>query len=337
MKHFLLIIFSILLGTVSCQRQDNSQPFEETRILMDTVVRISIYPQGMSEKKMSAVMDKAFRMIEAMEIKTSAYIDTSEVNQIGAESGRNSVLVSPDVVQLLNNSITVSDQSEGAFDVTIGAIKKLWGFDSDVPHIPDRSLLSSMLTNIDYKQIHIEDDQVMLNHEGMQIDLGGIAKGYIIDRAVDILRENGIRAAIVDGGGDLRIIGSHPSSETWRIGIRHPRSENGELYGVIKTGEASIATSGDYERFFIQDGVRYHHILDPKTGFPANGCVSVTIVSGSAVLADAFATAVFVLGPEKGMALIEHIPTIEGLIIYENEGRLQHVISDGLLQKIEFQ
>ncbi|MCJ7697094.1 MAG: FAD:protein FMN transferase, partial [Thermoplasmata archaeon] len=201
---------------------------------MDTVVRISIYPQGMSKKNMSAVMDKAFRMIEAMEIKTSAYIDTSEVKQIGAESGRNSVRVSPDVVQLLKNSISVSDQSGGAFDVTVGAIKKLWGFDSDVPHVLDRSLLSSMLPKVDYHQIHIEDDYVMLNREGMQIDLGGIAKGYIIDRAVDILRENGVRAAIVDGGGDLRIIGSHPSRETWRIGIRHPRSENGELYGVIE-------------------------------------------------------------------------------------------------------
>ncbi|MCJ7813448.1 FAD:protein FMN transferase, partial [bacterium] len=107
--------------------------------------------------------------------------------------------------------------------------------------------------------------------------------------------------------------------------------------GVIETGEASIATSGDYERYFIQDGVRYHHILDPKTGFPANGCISVTIVTESAVLADAYATAVFVLGPEKGMELIEQTQSVEGLIIYEEEGSLQHVVSDGLLQKIEFQ
>lgn len=339
MKRVLLVISFPLLGMLSCLIQGNSTPFEQTRFLMDTVVQISIYPQGMSEKEMNRIMDKVFAMMEEMEVKMSSHIDTSDVNQINTEAGQSSVQVSSDVIQLLKTSTRLSEMCEGALDITVGAIDNLWHFNSDFPIVPDQSIVSSILPLVDYQQIRIDDrdHSVMLNLKGMQIDLGSIAKGYIIDRGIEILQENGVCSGIIDAGGDLRIVGFHPERKTWRIGIRDPRGENGELYGIIETAAVSIATSGDYERYFIQDGIVYHHIFDPRTGFPARGCISVTIVAEEAVIADGYATAVFVLGPEEGMALIEHIPEIEGLILYEEEGTIQSVVSDGLLDKIQYQ
>ncbi|MBN2028881.1 FAD:protein FMN transferase [bacterium] len=337
MKQFVLVLSFLLFGVFSCQIQDKSNPNEQMRFLMDTVVRISIYPQGLSEKKIDSIVNQIFRMMEEMEIKMSTYMDSSDVSRINSASGQRHVQVSPDVVQLLKTSIMVSENSEGLFDVTIGVIKNLWKFDSDLPVVPDPSLIEAMLPLVNYQEIQIEGDSVMLKRASMQLDLGAIAKGYIIDRGIEILNKNGVKAGIIDAGGDLRIVGSHPTRKTWRIGIRDPRGENGELYGVFETNAISVATSGDYERYFIQDGITYHHILDPRTGYPANACVSVTIAAEQAAIADAYATTVFVLGPERGMALIERMPGIEGLILYEVDGQLQFVGSDAFVQKLQFQ
>lgn len=170
----------------------------------------------------------------------------------------------------------------------------------------------------------------------MCVDLGGIAKGLIINRGVDVLREAGIQSGIIEAGGDLRIFGNHPVREKWNIAIRHPRSDEGAFFGVLATDETGIATTGDYERYFYNDGKRYHHILDPQTGYPAEGCISVTVVAESALLADAYATAVFVLGIDEGMALIDRLPSVDGIIIYEEEDRIQYKISERLQQMIEF-
>ncbi len=337
MRRFLPIISLLLFIFFSCQIQDTHNPYVQTRFLMDTVIRISIYPQGLSEKEMDTIVNQIFDMMEKMEIRMSAYIDTSDVSRINSASGQRHVRVSPDILQLLKTSLMVSGNCEGVFDVTVGTIKDLWKFDSDLPLVPDRSHIDSMLPLVDYQQIQIDGDSVMLKRNGMQIDLGAIAKGYIIDRGIAMLSENGVKAAIIDAGGDLRMVGSHPTRDTWRIGIRDPRGESGEIYGIIETGAVSIATSGDYERFFVHDGIIYHHILDPRTGYPANGCISVTIMADHAVIADAYATAVFVMGPEQGMALINRVPEVEGLILYEIDGQVQFVGSDEFVQKIKFQ
>lgn len=337
MKHLVAIIGVFSLGLVSCGDLRGNGPVERTRFLMDTVVRVSVYDKGMSERKIGRAIDRVFREMEKIETKASIHVDTSDVLRVVKKSGKSAVRVSPEIFWLLKKSVEVSDKTWGAFDVSVGVVKALWGFDTDHPSVPDSTAVQSLLPKVDYREIALQDSGVFLRQPGMSIDLGGIAKGYIIDQGIRVLQEEGIRSGLVEAGGDLRVFGSHPDRKVWRIGIRHPRGEEGELFGVLETGAVSIATSGDYERFFVRDGKRYHHILDPKTGFPATGCISVTIVAECALLADAYATAVFVMGPVKGMALIKDHPSIEGMIIYEVAGQCHHVMSEGLVGKIHFQ
>ena len=322
-------------GLIGCRGPDPQHPITETRFLMDTVVRIAVYDEGMTREDIRAAIERAFEVMRAVEAKTSMYVDSSEVSRIAKEAGRDYVRVSDEIFWLLNESVKVSEETRDAFDVTVGVVKRLWDFDSDHPSVPDSLRVKSCLAKVDYRGIRFRDGEVFLRESGMQIDLGGIAKGYVIDRGVEVLEEAGVRSGIVDAGGDLRIFGRHPWRETWRIGIRHPRKQEGELFGVLETGPGSIFTSGDYERYFVEYGKRYHHILDPKTGFPAEGCVSVTVAAESGVLADAYATAVFVMGPAEGMTLIERLPGVEGLIIYEEGDQLRYVVSEGLRRKIQ--
>ena len=320
-----------------CCGQASFVPIEETRFMMDTVVRISVYESDKSAEDVHALIDRTFEEMAEIERKTSRYADSSDVSRLAYAAGKSRVPVSSETFGLLNTANRISEVSAGAFDVTIGALKIEWGFDSEVPGKPADEDIETVLSRVDFRLVGLKDDGVLLAQTGMSIDLGGLAKGFIIDRAVEILQEQGIRAGIVDAGGDLRTFGFPPGRKKWRIGIRHPRSNEGALFGILEIGEASVATSGDYERYFIEDGRRYHHILNPKTGYPAGGCVSVTVVAENAVEADAYATAVFVLGPEQGMEFLDRLPSVQGMILYEDNGTLVHVMSAGLEEKIRLE
>jgi thiamine biosynthesis lipoprotein len=336
MKVHLLIKGLSLLILFSCGNSGTEKPITQSCILMDTIVRISVYENSLSKQQVQKALDLAFQEMEKVEEKTSAYMDSSDLFKIEKMAGRHWVSVSPGTFGILQQSLEISKKTHGSFDVTIGTIKKIWGFDSENPSIPDSALIHACLSRMGNEHIRLGDNSVFLKRTGIHLDLGGAAKGYIIDRGVDILRKAGIRSGIVDAGGDMRIFGRHPIKKHWTIGLQHPREPRNVLLAEVHTSEASIATSGDYERFFEEGGIRYHHILDPETGFPANECVSVTIVAQSAFLADAYATAVFVMGPEKGMALIESEPSLEGLIVFEVDGQLKTVISPGLQENIHF-
>ena len=200
--------------------------------------------------------------------------------------------------------------------------------------MPEAGEIAAQLPLVDYRQVLVDSPLVRLARAGMAIDVGGIAKGMAIDLACEALLENGCTDFIVDAGGDLRVQTGPLSQQTPKIWIKHPRL-TGTLWGYLTLTSGSVATSGDYERFFWgPDSTRYHHILDPLTGYPARGCVSVTIVSETALLADALATAVFVLGPDKGMFLIDSLPEIEGLILFEKNHQLNYVMSPGLSDKL---
>ncbi len=330
------IVGIIILCLLSCQNPSGKQPVEQTRFLMDTVVRVAVYEETLSKEEIEMAIDRAFQIMEEVEARTSVYVDSSEVIRINKASGRCRVPILPEMFSLLKQSMEVSEATGGAFDITVGAIKSAWQFEANHPHVPEASEIESLLPKVNFRNILLGKDNVLLAERGMRIDMGGVAKGFVIDRGVGVLREAGIRAGLVDAGGDLRIFGQHPYRDRWKIGIRHPRSHEGELMGVLETEASSIATSGDYERYFIQDGKRYHHILNPKTGYPADGCISVTIVAESAVLADAYATAVFVLGPDDGMALIERRDDLEGLIVFEKENVLDYLVSTGLQDRVQF-
>ncbi len=313
-----------------------SGPVEEVYFLMDTMARISIYDTDITK---SAIQDAASYAVEEMkrvEQLLSVHIDSSEAAKINRNAGKKALMISKDIECVIEESMKISETSSGAFDITIGPLKKLWNFESNTPTVPDSESICSVLKTIGYGRLKISDGKIFLQDAGMEIDLGGIAKGYIIDSGIRALKRKGIKSAIIEAGGDLRILGKKPDKGFWRIGIRHPRGERNGLIGILRLeGGSSVATSGDYERYFFKDRIRYHHILNPRTGYPARGCISVTIVADNCMVADGYATAVFVLGPKKGMELIENVDSIEGVIIYEKDEELEFLASDGIKDKID--
>ena len=204
----------------------------------------------------------------------------------------------------------------GTFDVTFGALTDIWKFDHDPDNSIPRRSDSARLPLIDYRQVgdRRSAGTVFLRRKGMKIHLVGIGKGSAVDRAVTILRRAGLRNFMIQAGGDL-YVGGQKGGRPWRLGINDPRGREGESFATVDLSDSTFSTSGDYARFFLKDGVRYHHILDPSTGQPARLCRSVTIASDNPVLADAIAKGVFILGPEKGMALVERIPKLGAVIV----------------------
>jgi thiamine biosynthesis lipoprotein len=201
---------------------------------------------------------------------------------------------------LLERSIRYSQITQGTFDVTWRGMGTIWHFDEDfVP--PTNAEVEAARRNIDYRAIKIEANSIYLP-EGKNIGLGGIAKGYGVNRAVEVLVKAGFPDCLVDGGGDVKVSGTR-SGEPWKLGVQHPRQPHGTLLGVVRTSNRALVTSGDYERFRIVDGVRYHHIIDPRTGWPANASTSVSVLSNDAEQGVVLAKAIFILGPKKGLEL----------------------------------
>ena len=215
------------------------------------------------------------------------------------------------------------------FDITIGSIKKLWNFSSNNHFVPNSDDIKKSLEYVDYQLIDIKNHKIKFLSPGVEIDLGGIAKGFAIDEAIRILQKNNIKDAMVNAGGDLRAICSKLTRGKRKVWINHPRIGN-ERFGYFQMDNGSVATSGDYGRFFFQDSIRYHHLLNPKTGYPANKCISVTILTKEAIIADAMSTTVFVLGPELGMDFVDKFENIEAIILFEQDEKLKWNISNGL-------
>jgi thiamine biosynthesis lipoprotein len=243
------------------------------------------------------------------------------------------VPVSADVRELLATARQVSEWTGGKFDVTFGALSGLWKFDHDQDNvIPDMDVVRGRLPLIDYRAIHVNDSAgtVFLARKGISMHLGGIGKGYALDRAAGILRRQGVRDFMVQSGGDIYVSGLK-NGQPWRLGIQDPRGPANRSFADVDLTDGTFSTSGDYERSFLKNGRRYHHILDPSTGEPARGTRSVTIVANRAVLADALSTGVFLLGPDAGMALIERLPDVDGVIVSDKN---EVLISSGLRGKV---
>jgi thiamine biosynthesis lipoprotein len=302
----------LLLIILGCQSGDEKL-FKETKIVMGTIVEITVAHR--SEASARAAIIEAMGELQRVDDLMSNYKPGSVVSEINREGASRKIQVEEGLFQLLRDAVSISRASQGAFDVTILPVAELWGFDKGgmVPH-PD--MIANRLLLVGYDGIFFDKSMlsVGLMRIGMGLDLGAIAKGWAVDRAMEKLRSLGIQNAIIDAGGDLRIIGSRPGKGFWRIGVQHPR-ESGALLVAFDLRDTAIVTSGDYERFFVADGVRYHHILDPATGQPARGCQSVTVLAATAAEADACATATFVLGPEKGLAFLRSRPGVRGLIV----------------------
>ena len=257
----------------------------------------------------------------------------SDVLRLNAAAGGSPVPVSAETVVILQTAHQISLWTEGKFDVTFGALSDVWRFDHDRDNrVPGSQDIAARLPLIDFRAVAVDAaaGTASITRSAVRIHLGGIGKGYAVDRAVAILHAFGLRDFMVQFGGDLYVAG-RAGDGPWRLGIGDPRGAPQESFAVLELRDATLSTSGDYERFFIDRGTRYHHILDPDTGQPARGCRSVTIVAKSAMLADALSTGVFLMGPVRGMALVERLPDVEAVIVSaENEV----LVSSGLRDQL---
>ena len=305
---------------------------ERTGVAMGSELRLSAWTA--EEQAAQAAFAAAFAEFERLEALMSVWRQGSDVLRINAAAGERPVAVGAEVREALRAAQQVSEWTTGKFDVTFGALADVWKFDAQDQDstIPDADTIRRRLPLIDYRQIEVDDSAgtVFLRRKGMRIHLGGIGKGYAVGRAVQILRRAGLRDFMVQAGGDLYVAG-RKDGRPWRLGINDPRGPSARSFATVELTDSTFSTSGDYARFFMKDGVRYHHLLDPATGQPARGCRSVTIVAGDPVVADGLSTGVFVLGPSAGMALIERLPNVEGVIVTATN---EVLVSAGLKGKL---
>jgi len=283
---------------------------------MGTKVEITVVSE---EGRGSQLVAKAFREIERLESIFSEWRSDSEVSAVNRMAGKEAVRVGSEILELIKRSLYFSRESNGAFDITWAALRHVWDFSQRSPRVPEKKEIENLLRLVDYRKIIIDEPSstVFLKEKGMEIGLGGIAKGYIVGKAAAFLRSNGAQGGLINAGGNMESWGSKENGEAWTIGIQHPR-EMERLLGVLKITEGSISTSGDYERYFIVEGKRYHHIINPRTGFPSEGCEAVTVLCSNPTDADAVSTTAFILGPKKGLKFIEDMGC-EGLIVDKKE------------------
>lgn len=278
------------------------EPISFTGYAMGTVVSETLYTKG---DDVSTDIETAIKTLENDHLSNK--VSRAEIYKINEKAGQGSVVMSDELHEYMNTLLDVSAKSAGAFDPTVGALSKLWDFDDDAHKVPVDDRIQSCLSKGNYTNIQIDGNSISLP-EGLQLDLGAAGKGIALDTARGILEKaDGLEGAVISvGESSILTYGSKPDGGKWEIGIRDPRDKEQLTGSVMLDGTNCVGTSGDYQKYFIKDGTRYHHILDPKTGYPARSDVmSVTIVCDSGIMCDALTTACFVLGTEKGKALAE--------------------------------
>ena len=263
------------------------------------------------EQGSSSLYSKIFSRLEEIDSRFNVNNPLSDLSLVNSSAGEKSVPVHDDVAFVLESALSFAKKTDGFFDPSIGPLVKLWGINTDHAKVPSQSEIDEALLLVDYTKVEITGDgnqkKVFLKQKGMSLDLGGIAKGYAADEVAKILSEEKINCAIIDLGGNIYVWGKKKNGTPWKIAVKNPLDENGEPALILTlNGNNTIVTSGIYERNFIQDGNLYHHILNPKTGFPADGqYMSTTIIADSSMDADALSTSAFLLGPEKYYALFD--------------------------------
>ena len=296
-----------------------SQPsigdIEDNRFLLDTVVSIRIY-----ESDDNDLLNSAFDLIESHEATLSRYNNKSEVSAINSSPAGVAVAVSPATIGVIMKAKKYAEMSAGAFDPTVGPLVDLWGIGGPSPQVPTQEEIEGALSFVDYRQMTVDPDSltVMLNQDGMTLDLGGIAKGWIADEVSRFLQEGGAEHFLINLGGNVLVHGDKPDGSPFRIGMQDPAADRGRYMGIYTLDNGSVVSSGVYERYFEAEGVRYHHILSTKDGRPVrNGLAAVTILSDESIDGDALSTTVFALGLEAGMDLVMGLNGVEAAFVTE--------------------
>ena len=330
-KKIILTIFIvvILLNTVACQPK-SKEPLSRSAFMMDTVINLRIY-----DKTDEDIMNEAMDRLKEIEDRMSITLEDSDISLINKNAGIKPVQVHDDVYYVLEIAKYYANLSNGAYDPTIGPLVELWDVnDKEIERdtIPSDADIKKALELVDYNDLELmENNYVYLKREGMKLDLGGVAKGYAADEVKKIFKENGVESAIIDLGGNIYVMGDKGEGNPWRIGITNPFEPTGRFTGLLELIDSSVITSGDYERYFIYEGKKYHHILDSKTGYPSDsGIRGVSIVSEKGIDGDALSTTLFVLGLDKGLELVDKLEGIEAIFITSDK---EVIVTDGLKDK----
>jgi FAD:protein FMN transferase len=306
------------------KRPDPDRKFEYHGDAMGTV--ISVYVWTDDEAKAAKAAQVVFDEMKRIDKVMTTWTDDSEVSHINAAAGDKPVQVSDETYTVIERAQDVSKRTKGIFDITVGAFKGLWKFDQDMDGtLPDPKDVKTRLANIGYRDVVLDKAKktVFLRRKGMSITLGGIAKGYAVDKCVKLLYDQGLTSFMVQAGGDMFVAGKK-GNDPWVVGIRDPRGPRDQMFAVAPVEDHSFSTSGDYERGFVKDGVRYHHILDPRTGMPAHASRSVTIRAKDAFTADAWSKVMFILGWQEGLKVIEREKLADFEVVWVDDKNAIH-------------
>ncbi len=312
-KSIVLIPFMVM-GLFSVSACSSPRLFHQAQWIMGTVVEITWFGSSSQEN----IVKEAFNVIKTVDKKMNPNDPRSDLAKINSNAGKGILTIDPMTCYVIQHGISMGKKTKGAFDITLGSLIALWGWNTPSPHLPSPSDITQSLarTGVKYIECHPSTHQIRITHQGIRLDLGGIAKGYAVDRAVKVLKDDGMQAFIVNGGGDL-YASSHPPKRLWRIGVQDPDNPH-RIVVTLRLQNRAIATSGDYEHFFIKNNTRYHHILNPHTGYPARGLRSVSVLAKTVMEADALATALFVMGKKKAMTWLAGHPHYQGILIDES-------------------
>ncbi|MEW6601864.1 MAG: FAD:protein FMN transferase [Nitrospirota bacterium] len=322
----------------ACTKRD--QMYKESRVLMDTYCTITVVSP--SKEKAREAIDAGYAEIQKLDKYLNNFEPDSEISTISKSAGDKPVQVSQETLDLVKKTIGISADTGGAFDPTIAPVLKLWKFSGRpaAPTLPPDDAIKTVLKAVDYRKIKVsgESSEIRLEDAGMELDLGGIAKGYAADRAVGAIKSKGIKAALVAIAGDIRGYGLSRSGNAWKVGIQDPRPEKEsdkpweDVFASVYLEDRAVSTAGDYQRFFFRDGKRYHHIIDPATGYPSDsGLISVSVIAPEGYIADGIDTAILILGAEKGIKLLES-KGIDGVLVTSDKRVL---ITKNLRDKVE--
>lgn len=323
MKKYIAKMALILVLLVSCDGS-SMEPVSSSQIFLGTSCFITIHAMD-DPSKSDEAMNLSFDKIDDMEKRLSVNIPDSEISAINREG---SGTLSSDSLSVLKKAILYAQESKGKFDPTIGALVSLWDIGGDSQRVPRASEIGETILKVDYNSIRIDGSNVTLMKEGMRLDLGGIAKGHAADLVKTELKNAGVSSAIINLGGNVQLIGNKPDGSLWRIGIQNPKDDRGQYIGVLSTSDSAVVTSGIYERFFEEDGIHYHHILDTETGYPVNnGIESLTVVAADSMTADGLSTTLFSMGHEAALEYAANHKAIDIIIVDDKN----HVyVSEGI-------
>lgn len=323
------LFFLASCGSQSADRGLVTDPYEQTEFMMGTVVNLKIFNEGKED-----VLELAFDRLRELE----AAIDEPDVEmgieEVNSQAGIAPVEVSDDMYDLLKEAYLYSERSEGSFDFTIGPLTELWGIGSEDARLPEQEEIDAALELVDYRLVEFDDEAqtVYLPIEGMRFDLGAIAKGYMTDEMVTLFEDNSINTAIIDLGGNIFVMGnsSREAGADWNVGVQDPFEVRGSIVGSLPASSKSIVTSGIYERYVEVDGVQYHHLLNPETGYPFdNEIAGVSIISNLSIDGDGLSTLVFSEGLEKGLEYVNQLEAVEAVIVTKDR---EIYLSDGLVE-----